>query len=165
MLWWRTFELKLGNALFLSETTTQPPTTTTPLDCIYDVTPEELAKDEPVKYGDGITADITPKGALEYNFPTPRPVSEITIQTKDKDKPLEVIFLLDDGSTTEPVPLDTSSDQPVKNDIPDQPNVVKAIIKTPDDSPLKPEDVPFAEVIACKEGLYRLSLVAISQKS
>ncbi len=100
----------------------------------------------------GITADVTPEGTLEYTFPEPRPVSEIDVQTKD-DKPVEVVFELEDGTVTTPTPLETSPDEPVKNDItPDQPGVVKVIIKTPDDTPLTPEDIISVEVIACKEG-------------
>jgi len=56
-------------------------TTSMPIDCIYDVTPEELSKDEPVEYAGGITADITPDGELVFDFPEPRKVSEITVKT------------------------------------------------------------------------------------
>ena len=105
-----------------------------------------------MQFTEGVTADLTPEGTLEYNFPEPRPVSEIIVQTKKDDQPLEVVFILEDGTETSPSDLDTSSDEPVKNDIPDQPGVVKVIIKTPDDTPLIPEDIISLEVIACKEG-------------
>ena len=116
------------------------------------MTPEELANPEPVTYADNVAADITPEGTLKYTFPDPRPISEISLQTAKPEKPVEVVFELDDGTNTSPVPLDTSSDEPTRNDIPDQPNVVKVVIKNVDNSPLTPDDIIFAEVIACKEG-------------
>jgi len=59
----------------------EQPTSIPKEDCIYDVTPEELAKDEPVTFGDDITADITPEGELVFEFPEPRKVSQITVKT------------------------------------------------------------------------------------
>ncbi len=105
-----------------------------------------------MEFGEDITADITPEGTLEFNFPEPRPVSEIKVQTKD-GKPVEVVFKLEDGSVRGPKPLDSKPDEPVSNDItPDQPGVTTVVIKFPDGTPLTPEDVIFVEVDACKEG-------------
>ena len=136
------------------QTTGPPAVETTPTeDCIYDVTADELDKDEPVQFADDITAQLTPEGAVEYNFPEPRTVSEITVQAdKTGSDGLEVVFTLEDGTETSPQPLDSDKDEPTKNDLPDQPGVVKVTIKRADDKSLEADKIPFIEVVACKEG-------------
>ncbi len=139
-------------------TTTPAPTTTAPIDCIYDVTPEELEKDEPVEYDGGITADITPEGDLEFDFndDEPRDVTNIKVDVPDTedgdDTPLEAVPIKPDGTEGTPIPL-VQGDNPINPDEnPDFDDVDKVIIRKKDDTPLKPDDITNVEVVACAEG-------------
>ena len=126
-------------------------TTTTPEDCIYDVTPEELAKDEPVTYEEGVTADLTPDGTLEFEFPEPRDLTDVKVQAPE-DTELVVVPVYEDGTKGKPTPLNSKPEEPEDNPV-DEPKVVKVIIKKPDDTPLTPDDITNIEVIACKHGI------------
>ena len=136
----------------LVPTTAAPPgkTTTPPMDCIYDVTPEELEKDEPVVFADGITADLTPEGTIVYEFPEPRDVIEVNVQAPDGTD-LVVVPVFDDGKEGKPTTVNSKPDEPITTPV-NEKDVKKVIIKKPDDSPLTPTDITVVEVNACAEG-------------
>ncbi len=126
-------------------------TTTGPEDCIYDVTPEELAKDKPVKYAGGITAELTPDGKLVFTFKEPRHLTEVKLQTPDGIV-LQVVPESEDGTKGAPTPLDSNPDEPATTEL-DEPKVLRVTIEPADGQPaLKPEDILFIEVTACEEG-------------
>ncbi len=137
-----------------SATTTPTPTPTatptSPVDCIYDVTPEELDQDEPVTFDGGVTADLTPDGEIVYTFEEPRDLTDVVIDTPE-DTPLEVLPVKEDGTEGEPIPLDEGNNpiNPAEN--PDAKDVTSVIIRRIDDEPMESTDITNIEVVACEE--------------
>ncbi len=131
--------------------TTTPAPTTSLIDCIYDVTPEELDEDEPVTFEGGVTADLTPEGTIVYTFEEPRDLTNVIVDTPE-DIPLEVVPVKEDGTEGEPIPLNEGNNpiNPAEN--PDADDITSVIIKRVDDAPLEPSDIMNIEVVACEEG-------------
>ena len=85
-------------------TTPAPEEPEEPVDCIYKVTKKDLAQEEPVKPFDGVKAELTPEGKLEFIFeePTPRDVSQIILKSPKKNQPFQVVGFDADGNPSEP---------------------------------------------------------------
>ncbi len=140
-------------------TTTPTPTTTptSPVDCIYDVTPEELEEDEPVTFEGGVTADLTPEGMIVYTFDEPRDLTDVFVDTPE-DVDLEVIPVKEDGTQGEPIPLDEGNNPVNPAENPDADDITSVIIKRVDDEPLEPTDITNIEVVGCEEGKQNISI-------
>ncbi len=133
-------------------TTVKPATTTPPVDCIYDVTPEELIPDKPIEYDEGVTAELTPEGTVVFTFPEPRKLTEVTLQAPDGTK-LEVVPVREDGTEGQPKDLKSSPDKPKSTKLKES-DVTKVIVRAKDGNPVTPADIVALEVTACKEGKF-----------
>ena len=126
-------------------------TTTAPLDCMYDVTPEELFTDEPIQYNDDVMAALTPEGAIKFTFPVPRDLSNVKLQAPD-GVDLVVIPIYEDGTEGKPITLSSSPDNEISNPIQLPRKIIGVLIRRKDDNPIKPEDFTSLEVTACGYG-------------
>lgn len=125
-------------------------TTPSELDCVYDIAGEELASPEPVQFAEGIKAEITSDGLLQFSFPAPRDVTEVKLKT-DESVELVIIPVYQDDKQGSPTPLRSSPAEQISTPLV-QVNVKKVLIKKADGSSLVPTDITTLEVIACRHG-------------
>ena len=89
-----------------------------------------------------------------------RLLPEVVLRTLNGDQ-FEVVLTLVDGSEIVPEPVESSTIEPVMNNVPDQAGVIKLSLKKTDGSPLTPDDIIQAVVLACQECEYNCGNIVI----
>jgi hypothetical protein len=128
-------------------TTPSSSDTARPSDCIYDVTPKELAQKKPEVFSGGVTAQLTDAGVVEYIFPIPRSPTEVHLQTTS-GQAFQAVLVSSDGSQ-ETTLLSSDKEKPAVTSLPAKTDIVKIHIKTTNGTPLTATDLTSLEVVAC----------------
>lgn len=116
-------------------------------DCLYEATKPALEKPQPAEVGQGVTADVTPTGVLEFRFKSPRTVTDIKIQTTSP-MPLQAQFIGVEDVVSSPTPIVSGNSQPQDNPV-DSTNVLVVRITRPDGQKVTPGDIVTVTVEAC----------------